>query len=1085
MISHMPLLKNINKVLVIGSGPIIIGQAAEFDYAGTQACLALKEENIEVVLINNNPATIMTDESMADKVYIEPLTVSSIEEVIKKEQPDGIIGTLGGQTGLNLLVQLYEKGILEQYEVNVLGTPIHSIQQGEDREKFRQLMLDIGEPIPESKIIHTYEEGYEFVQNIGFPIIIRPAYTLGGSGGGVATNEEELESILKNGLHLSPINQVLIEKSIKGWKELEYEVMRDSNDTCLTVCNMENIDPVGVHTGDSMVVAPSQTLTDVQYQKLRTASVKIIRALGIIGGCNIQFAIDPDSDQYYIIEVNPRVSRSSALASKATGYPIARMAAKCAIGFHLDEIPNPITGTTFAAFEPALDYVIVKLPRFPFDKFTEADRELGTQMKATGEVMAIDRTFEGALYKGLRSLELDGVSGLYYPPFEEVEHNKLFYHLEKATDLRLFAIAEVFRRGTGVKQAQKITQMDLWFLEKISDLVNLELQLSQYTWGQVPDSLIEQVKLLNMSDNRIAQIYEIDEKEVRKKLNEIGLNPSYKLVDTCSAEFEAQTPYYYSTWHGEDEVESKPKPKILVVGSGPIRIGQGVEFDYCSVQAAFSVKEKGYEAIVINNNPETVSTDYSTADRLYFEPLALEDVLNVVEKEKVDGVLLQFGGQTAINLANGLKDAGVSILGTSTEEIDQLEDRDHFYQLLKQLNIPHIQGETVYNSHELLETAEDLGFPILVRPSYVIGGQSMYTFYHAQDLEDYIKRQIEHSTESWPLLVDRYVPGAECEIDAVCDGQNVFIPGVFEHIEKAGVHSGDSITIFPSVSYPDSIKYTIADYTKRISRALNIRGLLNIQFVIHEDIVYIIEVNPRSSRTIPIVNKVTGKSLIDAAVRVQLGENLRAQGLTDGLIDNATFYAVKAPVFSTSKLRHVDQILGPEMKSTGERLGLGEDVEDALDKAIFMGERNPLHYSEQKNVIFVTISEREKIESLETLKKIREEGFQIISTPGTAKLLKDHGVTVLETVFDRSSINHWMSNGQVAGVLNIPKQGRNKETLGSNIRELALRYQVPLFTSIDTFQAAMKLPERKSMSVATLSEYRSLATDSFIKEGVK
>ncbi|QHE52372.1 carbamoyl-phosphate synthase (glutamine-hydrolyzing) large subunit [Pontibacillus sp. HMF3514] len=1082
----MPLQKNINKVLVIGSGPIIIGQAAEFDYAGTQACLALKEENIEVVLINNNPATIMTDETMADKVYMEPLTVSSIEQVIKKENPDGIIGTLGGQTGLNLTVQLYENGILDQYGVDVLGTPIQSIQQGEDREKFRKLMLDIEEPIAESKIIHTYEEGYEFVQNIGFPVIIRPAYTLGGSGGGVAVNEEELDSILKNGLHLSPINQVLIEKSIKGWKELEYEVMRDSNDTCLTVCNMENIDPVGVHTGDSMVVAPSQTLTDVQYQKLRTASVKIIRELGIIGGCNIQFAIDPDSDQYCIIEVNPRVSRSSALASKATGYPIASMAAKCSIGFHLDEIPNPITGTTFAAFEPALDYVIVKLPRFPFDKFTEADRELGTQMKATGEVMAIDRTFEGALYKGLRSLELNGISGLYNPSFNNVEESTLHYHLEKATDIRLFAIAELFRRGTEIEQVQKITQMDLWFLEKIRDLVEMETKLSYYTWDQVPDSLIKQVKLFNMSDHRIAQIYEVDEEKVREKIRLLGMKHRYKLVDTCSAEFEAKTPYYYSTKLGEDEVEINQKPKILIVGSGPIRIGQGVEFDYCSVQATFAVKEKGYEAIVINNNPETVSTDYSIADKLYFEPLALEDVLNVVEKEKVDGVLLQFGGQSAINLANGLKDAGVPILGTSTEAIDQLEDRNHFYQLLKQLNIPHIQGETVYNSHELRETAEELGFPILVRPSYVIGGQSMYTFYHSHDLENYMKRQIENSAESWPLLVDRYVPGAECEIDAVCDGKNVYIPGVFEHIEKAGVHSGDSITIFPSVSYPDSIKETIADYTKRICRALNICGLLNIQFVIHEDIVYILEVNPRSSRTVPIVNKVTGLSLIEAAVRVQLGDNLQSQGLKDGLIDQACYYAVKAPVFSTSKLRHVDQVLGPEMKSTGERLGLGEDVEDALDKALFMGEKNPLHYSEQKNVIFVTISEREKAESLEQLIRIKEEGFQIISTPGTAQFLSDHGITVSESVNDIASIKHWMSNGQVAGVLNIPKQGRNKETLGSNIRELAIRYQVPLFTAIDTFEAAMKLSERKSLlSVATLSEYRSLAANSSIQEGVK
>jgi carbamoyl-phosphate synthase large subunit len=796
----MPLNKNLKKVLVIGSGPIVIGQAAEFDYAGTQACIALKEEGIEVVLINNNPATIMTDETVADKVYIEPLTVETIEKILKKESPNGIIGTLGGQTGLNLTVQLYEQNILQKYNVELLGTSVESIKNGEDREKFRNLMIKISEPIPESMIIHSCEDGVQFVKEIGYPVIIRPAYTLGGDGGGFAYNDEELEIILKKGLAASPIHQVIVERSIKGWKEIEYEVIRDANDTCIIVCNMENMDPVGVHTGDSIVVAPSQTLTDVQYQMLRDSSIKVIRELGIIGGCNIQFALNPVSNQYCIIEVNPRVSRSSALASKATGYPIARMAAKCSIGYHLDEIVNPITGNTFASFESAIDYIVVKLPRFPFDKFPEVDRTLGTQMKATGEVMAIDRTFEGALNKAIRSMEMNNY-GLCTVVNRSLDTETLFELLEKANDQRLYVIAEAFKRGISFKKIQQLTQIDPWFLHKINSIVELEKELSSYIWNEVPVSLLKEAKRKNISDKLISQIYNIPEKQIRRKWKELNWKPGFKMVDTCSAEFDAITPYYYSTWHGYDEVEITSRKKILVIGAGPIRIGQGIEFDYCSVHAAKAIKKMGYEAVVINNNPETVSTDYSVADRLYFEPLAAEDVLHVIEKEIVEGVLIQFGGQTAINLVHALEEEGVKILGTSVENVNRLEDRKEFYQLLENLNIPHIEGKTVSHSEELVEAASILGYPVLVRPSYVIGGQSMVTIFNEEELRHYTNQLEENSQETmWPLLVDRFLPGLECEIDVVSDGEKTVVPGIFEHIEKAGVHSGDSISIFPPIS---------------------------------------------------------------------------------------------------------------------------------------------------------------------------------------------------------------------------------------------------------------------------------------------
>lgn len=907
----MPLRKEIKKVLVIGSGPIVIGQAAEFDYAGTQACLALKEEGIEVVLVNNNPATIMTDSTIADQIYIEPLTVETLETIIQKERPDGMIGTLGGQTGLNLSVDLKEQGILDRYGVELLGTSVDSIKKGEDRDLFRSLMLQIGEPIPESKIVTSYEEGVAFVKEIGYPVIIRPAYTLGGSGGGFATNAEELDDVLNRGLKQSPIGQVLIERSIKGWKEIEYEVMRDANDTCIIVCNMENMDPVGVHTGDSIVVAPSQTLSDVQYQLLRRASLKVIRSLGIIGGCNIQFALDPHSSRYYIIEVNPRVSRSSALASKATGYPIARMATKCAIGYHLDELLNPITGNTYASFEPALDYIVVKLPRFPFDKFSEAERTLGTQMKATGEVMAIDRTFEGALNKGLRSLELKNID-LRYPLVERMTDDALRQHCLEPTDLRLFCIAEAYRRGWRTEQLQDWTQIDPWFLEKIRKIVTLEQRLETYTWSTLPSELLKQAKTISMSDALLAHLFQVREADVRQRRQQLGMKPGYKLVDTCAAEFDAVTPYYYSTWKGVDEVHvTQDQKKVLVIGSGPIRIGQGIEFDYCSVQATIALKEKGYQAIVVNNNPETVSTDYSVADRLYFEPLTTEDLLHVIEKEGVEGVLVQFGGQTAINLAQDLKEAGVHVYGTSVEAIDQLEDRESFYQLLERLNIPHIRGKIAHQANELEQAAQELGFPLLVRPSYVIGGQAMHIFHQASELARYMEQIQQHTqAKSWPLLVDQYLPGKECELDAICDGATVLIPGIFEHVERAGVHSGDSVTVFPPLTLSDKEKETMCSYAKAITKAAGVVGIMNIQFVIRENTVYVLEVNPRASRTVPIMSKVTGVPMVAHAVNVQLGTTLSQLCTAQELLPEPTYYAVKAPVFSNHKLSGVDPALG-------------------------------------------------------------------------------------------------------------------------------------------------------------------------------
>lgn len=1061
----MPYNKEIKKVLVIGSGPIVIGQAAEFDYAGTQSCLALKEEGIEVILLNSNPATIMTDEHIADRIYIEPITLEICEEIIKIEKPDGIIGTLGGQTGLNITVQLYEHKILEKYNVQLLGTSVHSIKTGEDREKFRQLMIKINEPIPESLIVHREEEGVEFANRIGYPVIIRPAYTLGGAGGGFAENSDELKTILNTGLNMSPIHQVLVERSIKGWKEIEYEVIRDANDTCIIVCNMENMDPVGVHTGDSIVVAPSQTLSDEQYHILRNASLKVIRALGIIGGCNIQFAMDPHSNQYYIIEVNPRVSRSSALASKATGYPIARIATKCAIGYHLDEMINPVTGNTFASFEPALDYIVVKLPRFPFDKFPEANRKLGTQMKATGETMAIDRSFEGALNKGLRSLEYK-VYGLSHPIIKNNTLEELKDHILEATDLRLFAIAEAFRRGVKLKEIYALTQIDYWFLCKIKGMVDFEQSLLPYSIQNLPITLLEKAKKLNMSDSYISSLIVCSEKEIREKRKEMGLIPAYKLVDTCAGEFEAETPYYYSTWLGGNEVEVSDRKKALIIGSGPIRIGQGIEFDYCSVHAVLALKKLGYETIVVNNNPETVSTDYSVADKLYFEPLTIEDLTHIIEKEKPDGVFTQFGGQTAINLAEELKNDGIKLFGTSVKTIDLLEDRQQFYQLLNRLDIPHIKGEIAYNIEMLKTAANQLGYPVLVRPSYVIGGQSMSIIHHEEELDGYLQSLQFADERAWPLLVDQYLPGLECELDCISDGKNVFIPGIFEHIEKAGVHSGDSISVYPPQTLTEIQKNQLFYYTKKICTESEIIGVANIQFVIHQNQIYCLEVNPRASRTIPILSKITGIPIIDWGVSVQLGQSLKVNGL--GM--ESTFTAIKAPIFSFTKLKDVDPILGPEMKSTGEILGLGDTYQMALNK-IFINQNLRKSSFESKPTLFCSISDREKGNYLQVLKRLKNIPFRIFATAGTAKYLKQNEIDAIS--FNKEEdIQEIFRNDILSGAIIIPTKGRQKGKIGSYLRELALQFDVPLFTSLDTFQAILSISEANIGAVKPINEYK-------------
>jgi carbamoyl-phosphate synthase large subunit len=1046
----MPFQQGLRKILVIGSGPITIGQAAEFDYAGTQACQALREEGLEVILVNSNPATIMTDPNMADRVYIEPLTLEFVSQIIRQERPDGLLPTLGGQTGLNLAVQLAEAGVLDEYGVRLLGTPLSSIRQAEDREAFRALMQSLGQPVPESAICNTYEEAMTFAQQVGLPLIVRPAFTLGGTGGGIATTMEEYQEIVQVGLKLSPIHQVLVERSVAGYKEIEYEVIRDRHDNCIIVCNMENIDPVGIHTGDSIVVAPSQTLSDQEYQMLRSASLQIIRALGVEGGCNVQFALDPHSFQYYVIEVNPRVSRSSALASKATGYPIAKVAAKIALGYTLDEIQNPITGQTYAAFEPALDYVVTKIPRWPFDKFTKAKRTLGTQMKATGEVMAIDRTFESSLMKAIRSLET-GVVSLYLKGVESVSAEELEKRIRQADDERMFLLAEAMRRGISVETLHEWSKIDRFFLKKIEKLVNIEQRLCQ---GLDAETLLL-AKRNGFLDATIAELSGLPLQEVESMRRNLNIRPVYKMVDTCAAEFEASTPYYYSTYEREDEVRESTGRKVVVLGSGPIRIGQGIEFDYCSVHAAWGLEKAGLESIIINNNPETVSTDFNTADRLYFEPLHPEDVLHVIEREQPEGVIVQFGGQTAINLAEPLQARGVKILGTSLDDIDRAEDRERFDQMLESLGIPRPAGCTVHSEAEAVDAANQLGYPVLVRPSYVLGGRAMEIVYSADELLEYMKQAVRVS-DRHPVLIDRYLTGKEVEVDAISDGENVLIPGIMEHVERAGVHSGDSIAVYPSQSLSDAIKQTIVEYTIRIARELHIKGLVNIQFVVHQDQVYILEVNPRSSRTVPFLSKVTGVPMVDVAMQAILGKKLTELGYFTGLWPEPQDVSVKVPVFSFAKLRRVDVTLGPEMKSTGEVMGRESTYAKALYKGLLAaGMKIPTY-----GTIICTIADKDKEEALPILKEFANLGFRLIATQGTGAFLQTHGldVQVVNKINDGSpNLIDWIRQGKADMVINTLTRGKEPQRDGFRIRREAVENGIPCLTSLDTTAALLQV----------------------------
>ena len=1042
----MPKKNYLKKVMVIGSGPIIIGQAAEFDYAGSQACRALKEEGLEVVLVNSNPATIMTDKHIADRVYIEPLTVEFLTEIIEKERPDGLLATLGGQAGLNLAVKLSEAGVLDKYEVELLGTPLKAIEQAEDRERFKETMQKLGEPIPESTIVEDVPSAVTFANDIGYPVIVRPAYTMGGTGGGIAENEEELVDIVIKGLSYSMIGQVLIERSVAGWKEIEYEVMRDGNDNCITVCNMENFDPVGVHTGDSIVVAPSQTLTDHEYQMLRSASLRIIRELGIEGGCNAQYALDPNSNRYYVIEVNPRVSRSSALASKATGYPIAKVSAKIAIGYTLDEITNAVTQKTKACFEPALDYCVVKFPRWPFDKFVYADHTLGTQMKATGEVMSIDRNFEGAILKAVRSLEI-GIHRLHMEGIDSWDDARIKKSLSNINDQRIFIIAEALRRhAADIDEVHKITKIDKWFLYKLKNITDVENRLMS---EELTDELLLTAKDVGLADRSIAELTGKDVDTIRKARKDAGILPCYKMVDTCAAEFEATTPYYYSTFHAqEDEVRISNARKIVVLGSGPIRIGQGVEFDYCSVHSVWALREMGIEAIIINNNPETVSTDFDISDRLYFEPLTTEDVLNIIDKEKPEGVIVQFGGQTAINLAASLKKAGIKVFGTSVDDIDRAEDRERFDEVLTETKIPRPQGISVTNLQEAVNGAARIGYPVMVRPSYVLGGRAMEIVYNESELRDYMGRAVK-VTPDHPVLVDRYMQGTEVEVDGISDGKDVVIPGIMEHIERAGVHSGDSIAVYPPQTLPSKVIYTILDYTRRLATALHVKGLLNIQFVVVDGEVYIIEVNPRSSRTVPFLSKVTDVDMVELATRIAVGATLSELGYHSGLIPPKSYVAVKAPVFSFAKMTDVDIALGPEMKSTGEVMGIDYNYSRALYKAIIgSGIQVPV-----KGCILFTVADKDKEEMKTLVKAFADLGFEIAATEGTANAIESIGIkaSLVGKVHERSAdIIERIKKGSINMVINTLTQGKHSAKDGFKIRRATVEHGIACLTSLDT-----------------------------------
>lgn len=1060
----MPKRTDISKILVIGSGPIIIGQAAEFDYAGTQACLALREEGYEVVLVNSNPATIMTDREIADKVYIEPITYEFLARILRKEQPDAILPTLGGQTGLNMAMELSKSGILEELGIELLGTKLSAIDQAEDRDLFKQLMEDLNQPIPESTIINSVDAAVDFANEIGYPVIVRPAFTLGGTGGGMCNNEEELRQIAENGLTLSPVTQCLIERSIAGFKEIEYEVMRDSADNAIVVCNMENFDPVGIHTGDSIVFAPSQTLSDIEYQMLRDASLSIIRALKIEGGCNVQLALDPNSFNYYVIEVNPRVSRSSALASKATGYPIAKLAAKIAVGLTLDEMKNPVTGTTYAEFEPALDYVVAKIPRWPFDKFETGERLLGTQMKATGEVMAIGRNIEESLLKAVRSLEI-GCIHVEIPEMSQVDDALLMNRIVKAQDDRLFYLAEALRRGFTIEELHQMTKIDLFFLDKLLHIIEIEQQLKE----TVKDvDTLRLAKQNGFADKKIAKLWQMTIEEVRQFRSANQIKPVYKMVDTCAAEFESSTPYFYSTYEFENESIRSPKDSVLVLGSGPIRIGQGVEFDYATVHSVKAIQKAGYEAVIMNSNPETVSTDFSISDKLYFEPLTIEDVLNVIELEQPIGVIVQFGGQTAINLAEQLVKNGVNILGTQIEDLDRAENRDLFEQALKDLNIPQPPGDTATNKAEAVEIAKRIGYPVLVRPSYVLGGRAMEIVQNQADLEDYMENAVKASPEH-PVLVDRYLVGKECEVDAISDGKNVLIPGIMEHIERAGVHSGDSMAVYPPQTLSSEQIQTIEDYTKRLAIGLNCVGMMNIQFVIHDDQVYVIEVNPRASRTVPFLSKVTGIPMAQVATRAILGEDLAEMGYPNGLYPTSENVHIKAPVFSFTKLLKVDTYLGPEMKSTGEVMGSDKNLEKALYKAF---EASGLHIPSFGTVLF-TIADDSKEEALSLAKRFVEIGFSILATSGTAKYFEQNGIKCKTVAkIHQASEKHvidYIRDGSLQMVINtMDKNRQNNAEDGFHIRRESVEHGVPLFTSLDTADAILKVMESQAFTTQAI-----------------
>ena len=1059
----MPKNPSIKKVLVIGSGPIVIGQAAEFDYAGTQACRSLKEEGIEVVLLNSNPATIMTDKDIADHVYIEPLTVEVVERLIIEEKPDSVLPTLGGQAGLNLAMELEERGFLKEHNVRLIGTTSETIKKAEDRLEFKSTMEKIGEPVAASLVVESVEDGIAFAGKIGYPVVLRPAYTLGGSGGGIAHNQEELEEILANGLRLSRVGQVLVERCIAGWKEIEYEVMRDGAGNCITVCNMENIDPVGVHTGDSIVVAPSQTLGDKEYQMLRTSALNIISELNITGGCNVQYALHPESFEYCVIEVNPRVSRSSALASKATGYPIAKVAAKIALGYTLDEIPNAITGQTMASFEPMLDYCVVKLPRLPFDKFISAKRTLTTQMKATGEVMAICDNFEGALMKAIRSLE-QHVDSLMSYDFTALSREELLNQLKVVDDRRIWVIAEAIRKGISYEEIHAITKIDLWFIDKIAILVEMEQALKTQ---ELTVDLLREAKRVEFPDNVIARLTEKAEEEIRDLRYANGITAAYKMVDTCAAEFAASTPYYYSVFGSENEAETgSGRKKVLVLGSGPIRIGQGIEFDFCSVHCTWAFSKEGYETIIINNNPETVSTDFDIADKLYFEPLTPEDVENVVRLEKPDGAVVQFGGQTAIKLTEALMKMGVPILGTSAENVDAAEDRELFDEILEQCGIPRPKGHTVFTAEEAKKAANELGYPVLVRPSYVLGGQGMQIAINDKDVEEFIGI-INRITQEHPILVDKYLQGKEIEVDAVCDGEDILIPGIMEHIERAGIHSGDSISVYPAKSISDKVKATIEEYTRRLARSLHVIGLINIQFIAVGDEVYVIEVNPRSSRTVPYISKVTGIPIVPLATRVILGHKIRELGYTPGLQPEADYYAIKMPVFSFEKIRGADISLGPEMKSTGECLGIAKTFNEALYKAFLgAGIRLPRY----KNMI-ITVRDEDKPEAVEIAKRFEALGYQIYATKGTARALMEADVSVrLTRKLEQESPNilDLILGHKIDLVIDTPSQGVEHSHDGFIIRRNAIETGVNVLTAIDTAKALVTSLENTDARALTL-----------------